>query len=25
VRPPVIAAEYATKPGSAVTLVNCSK
>lgn len=25
VRPPVIAAEYATKPGGAVTLVNCSR
>jgi glycosyltransferase involved in cell wall biosynthesis len=25
VRPPVVAAEYATKPGGAVTLVNCSK
>lgn len=25
VRPPVVASEYATKPGSAVTLVNCSK
>lgn len=24
VRPPVVAAEYATKPGSAVTLVNCN-
>ncbi|MFI1485784.1 glycosyltransferase family 4 protein [Streptomyces sp. NPDC020747] len=25
VRPPVVAAEYAAKPGGAVTLVNCSK
>ncbi|KOU62043.1 glycosyl transferase [Streptomyces sp. MMG1533] len=25
VRPPVVATEYATKPGGAVTLVNCSK
>lgn len=24
VRPPVVAAEYATKPGSAVTLINCN-
>lgn len=25
VRPPVVAAEYATKPGNSVTLVNCSE
>ncbi|MFJ6073703.1 glycosyltransferase family 4 protein [Streptomyces sp. NPDC093065] len=25
VRPPVVAAEYATKPGSAVTLINCNE